>query len=71
MKNYAITYGFDLMRGGKRITGTHFVEARNAHEAHMIGAGMCSRTEKVLYVDEFIKHEEDKDLLDYESIEVI
>lgn len=70
MNEYVITYGFDLMRGGIRITGTYMVEARDADEAHVIGASMCSRTERVLWVDEFQPFE-DEDLLDYESIEVI
>jgi hypothetical protein len=58
MKTYAITFGYDLMRGGKRITGTDFVHARSFEEAWTMAKGMCSRTEKVLYVDEYIKPNE-------------
>lgn len=71
MKSYVVTFGYDLLRGGKRITGSDFVSADSFEQAWIKAGAMCSRTERVLYVDEFVKREEDKDLLDYESIEVI
>lgn len=71
MKSYVATFGYDLLRGGKRITGTEFINADSFEQAWMKAGRMCSKTERVLYVDEFIKREEDKDLLDYESIDVV
>jgi hypothetical protein len=71
MKSYVVTYGYDLLRGGKRITGSDFINAESFEQAWIKAGSLCSRTERVLYVDEYIKPLEDKDLLDYESIEVI
>jgi hypothetical protein len=53
-----------------RMTGQDFIHAPNIQQARTIAEAMCAKHEHVLYVDEVLPFE-DKDLLDYESIEVI
>lgn len=69
---YMLTFGFRQGRGGVRITGTHYVMAPDAMVARSKAQRMCARYEEVLFCDRVdYFSEEDKDPLDYESIEVV
>jgi hypothetical protein len=63
---YFVTFG----NHQGRMTGQDFVHAPTIQQARIIAEAMCAKHEHVLYVDE-VQPFEDKDLLDYESIEVI
>jgi hypothetical protein len=64
--SYFVTFG--NYQG--RMTGQDYVNAPTIQQARIIANAMCARHEQVLAVDE-VQPFEDKDLLDYESIEVI
>jgi hypothetical protein len=64
--NYFVTFGNS--RG--RMTGQDYVHAPTIQQARIIARSMCARYEQVLTVEQ-LPVVEDKDLLDYESIEVI
>lgn len=68
--NYFVTFGFTYGRGGQCITGQDYVMAKNKDHARTRAKALCSRHESVLWIDE-IQPMEDKDLLDYDSIDVI
>jgi hypothetical protein len=67
--NYIVTFGNTYGRGD-RITGQDIVTAKNKDQACTMANAMCARHESVLWIDE-IQPMEDKDLLDYDSIDVI
>jgi len=67
---YFVSFGIKYGRGGMRLTGQDYVDASSIQQARTIAKAMCAKHEHVLYVDE-VQPFEDKDLLDYESIEVI
>jgi len=70
-RSFVVTYGLRYGRGGIRITGTDVVYAPNLRVAWQMAESKKARHEQVLYVDLPPHFEEDKDLLDYESIDVI
>lgn len=54
---FNVTFGFQMNRGGIRITGTDIVHASNLRLAWQIAESMCARHEQVLYVDRINSHE--------------
>lgn len=65
---WVATYGAKQMRGGWLVTEQHLLEAKDYPTAFKIGLRDCPRGESLMYIDEI---KQDKDLLDYESIDVI
>lgn len=72
MNSYFITFGYNLPKGGQRITGTGWTSARNYQHARDAAQLVCQPWEQVLYIDEPPNpYPEDRDPLDYDSIDVI
>lgn len=70
-QSYVVTYGIP-MGTSYRITGTGFVHARCYQHAWDAAAGSCGKGEQVLFVDEPPQpYPEDKDPMEYDSIDVI
>lgn len=70
-QTYVVTYGIP-MGTSYRITGTGFVNARCSQHAWDAATGSCGKGEQVLFVDlPPNPYPHDRDLLDYDSIDVI
>ena len=71
MKTYFVTYGYPL-RTGFRFTGQGFINARSFQHAWDAAMKSCGKGEQVLFVDTPPDpYPEDKDPLDYKSIDVV
>lgn len=67
------TFSVSFYSKRNTLTGCDLVTANSLTEAKKIAQSMCARHEHVGYIREAISpnYVEDKDLLDYDSIEVI
>lgn len=68
MSTWAATYGIKQGRGGWLVTEQSIVEASDYFSAHKIGRSRCKRGEALMSLD-YIN--QDLDLLDYDSMDVI
>lgn len=68
MSTWAATYGIKQGRGGWLVTEQSIVEAGDYFSAHKIGRSRCKRGEALMSLD-YIN--QDLDLLDYDSMDVI
>lgn len=69
MNTYLASFGIEQLRGGWLITEQHIITAKDSDRAWRIAYRDCPKGEQVYDVMYFPN--EDKELLEYESIDVI